>query len=220
MTAPQTCCDDPWEEAYLQFQTAEQEIRKFVKRLRKLGAGEWSRTAEIVELFCGRGNGLHALHRLGFSRVEGVDLSAALVAKYSGPARCHVGDCRQLPFADASKDIAIVQGGLHHLPSVTEDLDRTLREAHRVLRPDGRFVVVEPWLTPFLSFVHRVSENTLARRLSRKIDAFARMAIHEHDTYVQWLAAPDEILSALQRHFMTERRLIGWGKLMFVGRPR
>jgi ubiquinone/menaquinone biosynthesis C-methylase UbiE len=220
LTAPQPSGDNPWEEAYLQFQTAEQEIRKFVKRLRKLGADGWDKSAEVVELFCGRGNGLHALHRLGFCRVEGVDRSAALLTKYAGPATCHVADCRHLPFADASKDIAIVQGGLHHLPTLTEDLDRTLREARRVLRKDGRFVVVEPWLTPFLSLVHRVSENTIARRLSRKIDAFARMAIHEHDTYVQWLGAPAEVLSALERHFIAERRLVGWGKLMFVGRTR
>ena len=218
-TAPPCSGDNPWEEAYLQFQTPEQEIRKFVKRLRKLGVDEWSKTAQVVELFCGRGNGLHALHRLGFSRVEGVDLSAALLAKYSGPAACHVGDCRNLSFPDASRDIAIVQGGLHHLPG-SEDVDRTLQEVRRVLRKDGRFVAVEPWLTPFLSFVHRVSENTMARRLSRKIDAFARMTIHEHDTYVRWLGAPDEILAILDRHFVAERRLLGWGKLMFVGRSR
>ena len=220
MNPPQSSCDNPWEEAYVQFQSPEQEIRKFVRRLRKLGANEWPQTAEIVELFCGRGNGLHALHRLGFSRVEGVDLSAALLAQYRGPAICHVADCRGLPFADASKDIAIVQGGLHHLQTLPEDLDRTLLEARRVLRNDGHLVAVEPWLTPFLSLVHRVSENTIARRLSKKIDAFARMEIHEHDTYVQWLAAPDQILSVFQRHFIADRQSIGWGKLMFVGRKR
>ena len=55
---------DPWEAAYLRFETPEQEIQKFLKRLRKLGAGEWPSGAKIVELFCGRGNGLHALERL------------------------------------------------------------------------------------------------------------------------------------------------------------
>jgi SAM-dependent methyltransferase len=209
-----------WEEAYLQFETADQEIRKFVRRLKALGAPRWDRRAEVVELFCGQGNGLHALQRLGFSRLEGVDLSPRLVARYSGPAVCHVGDCRSLPFPTASKDIAIVQGGLHHLPTVAPDLDRALVEARRVLRPDGRFVAVEPWATPFLSVVHLVSEHPLARRLSRKLDAFARMAIHERDTYVQWLGAPDEILTILHRHFAPEREWIRWGKLMFVGRPR
>ena len=73
---------DPWEAAYLRFETPEQEIQKFMKRLRKLGADEWPRDSEIVELFCGRGNGLHALERLGFRRLEGADLSPRLLAQY------------------------------------------------------------------------------------------------------------------------------------------
>src|SRR5713101_5325649 len=106
---------DPWEAAYLRFEEPEQEIQKFLARLNRLGARQWPRDAEIVELFCGRGNGLVALERLGFTHIEGVDLSPLLVAQYRGPAKCIVGDCRQLPFADRSKDVLIVQGGLHHL---------------------------------------------------------------------------------------------------------
>ena len=79
---PDAFSEDPWEAAYLRFETPEQEIQKFVKRLRKLGVGEWPRDTEIVELFCGRGNGLHASRLLGFTRVEGADLSARLVAQY------------------------------------------------------------------------------------------------------------------------------------------
>src|SRR5712692_72481 len=116
---------DPWEAAYLRFETPEQEIHKFVSRLRKLGADQWPRDAEIVELFCGRGNGLSALESLGFTRLEGVDLSPRLIAQYRGPAKCVVGDCRQLPFADRSKDVLIVQGGLHHLSTLLDDLDQT-----------------------------------------------------------------------------------------------
>jgi hypothetical protein len=62
---------DPWEAAYLAFETPEQEVAKFVSRLRKLGAHDWPKDSQIVELFCGRGSGLVALHRLGFTRIEG-----------------------------------------------------------------------------------------------------------------------------------------------------
>src|ERR1700733_5234439 len=85
---------DPWEAAYLRFETPEQEIQKFIGRLKKLGAEGWPKNAEIVELFCGRGNGLNALERLGFSNVEGVDLSPRLLAQYRGSATCTQGDCR------------------------------------------------------------------------------------------------------------------------------
>src|SRR3982074_3831120 len=149
---------DPWEAAYLVFESPEEEIRKFIKRLTRLGAPQWPRDAEIVELFCGRGNGLLALQRLGFTRMEGVDLSPRLLAQCKGSAKCTVADCRKLPFTDRSKDVLIVQGGLHHLPALPDDLDQTFSEMQRVLRRNGRVMFVEPWRTPFLTFVHLISE--------------------------------------------------------------
>jgi ubiquinone/menaquinone biosynthesis C-methylase UbiE len=217
VTAP---LPDPWEAAYLRFETPEQEIRKFVARLGKLGAATWPRDAEIVELFCGRGNGLTALERLGFTHIEGVDLSPRLIAQYRGPARCFVADCRQLPFADRSKDVLIVQGGLHHLSTLPDDLEKTFSEMQRVLRKDGRVVFVEPWLTPFLKFVHAVSENPLARRLSNKMDALATMIHFERRTYEQWLTQPDLIRKLAHAHFSPVHESFEWGKWNFVGHPR
>src|SRR5713226_6930164 len=181
---------DPWEAAYLRFESPEEEIQKFLGRLARLGASRWPRDAEIVELFCGRGNGLVALQRLGFTRVEGLDLSPRLLAQFKGSAKCRVADCRQLPFADHSKDVLIVQGGLHHLATLPDDLDQTFSEMQRVLRTGGRAVFVEPWLTPFLRFVHTVSENPFARRVSNKMDALATMIQFERRTYEQWLGQP------------------------------
>jgi len=211
--------EDPWEAAYLRFETPEQEIQKFTGRLLKLGAGEWPREAEIVELFCGRGNGLHALHRMGFTRLEGVDLSARLLAQYRGDAKCYVSDCRQLPFADRSKDVLIVQGGLHHLPTLPGDLDQTLKEMQRVLRRDGRLVLVEPWLTLFLKLAHLACTSAVARRLSNKLDALATMIHYERRTYEQWLSQPELILKLVRYYFAPKQQTIAWGKWSFVGTP-
>jgi ubiquinone/menaquinone biosynthesis C-methylase UbiE len=211
---------DPWEAAYLRFESPEEEIQKFIKRLTRLGAPQWPRDAEIVELFCGRGNGLIALQRLGFTRLEGVDLSPRLVAQYRGPAKCIVTDCRQLPFADRSKEVLIVQGGLHHLPALPEDLQQTFAEMRRVLRKEGRAVFVEPWLTPFLKFVHTVSENPLARRVSNKMDALATMIQFERRTYEQWLGQPELIENIARAHFLPVHESFAWGKWNFVGTPR
>jgi ubiquinone/menaquinone biosynthesis C-methylase UbiE len=204
----------------LRFETPKQEIQKFVSRLQKLGAAQWPRNAEIVELFCGRGNGLSALERLGFTHVEGADLSPRLIAQYRGSAKCFVADCRRLPFADRSKDVLIVQGGLHHLPALPEDLEKTFSEMQRVLRKDGRVVFVEPWLTPFLKFVHAVSENPLARRLSNKMDALATMIQFERRTYEQWLTQPDLIRKSARTYFTPIHESFEWGKWNFVGHPR
>jgi ubiquinone/menaquinone biosynthesis C-methylase UbiE len=207
-----------WEEAYRRFETPEQEVRKFRRRLLRLGAFDWPRDAAVVELFCGRGNGLHALESLSFRSLEGVDLSPTLLKEYQGPARTYVGDCRSLPFADRSKDVLVVQGGLHHLLQLPHDLLKTLSEAKRVLRPRGRFVAVEPWSTPFLTLVHALCGLTLVRRLSRKLDALATMIELERPTYENWLSNPAMVSSSLRDMFEAERFGVAWGKLSFVGR--
>jgi hypothetical protein len=94
------------------------------------------------------------------------------------------------------------------------DLERTLAEARRVLRPGGLFLAVEPWRTPFLDLVHGACKNRLARRLSARIDALATMIAHERETYEQWLRHPEAILALLDRYFRTDFRRIAWGKLM------
>jgi ubiquinone/menaquinone biosynthesis C-methylase UbiE len=211
---------DLWELAYSRFETPEEEIRKFVKRLRQMGAEKWPREAEILELFCGRGSGLHALNQLGFTQVEGADLSRSLIAKYKGPAKCYVCDCRQLRFDDRSKDILVIHGGLHHLQMLPEDLQQTLSEINRVLRDNGLLGVVEPWLTPFLSFVHMVCQHRIARRLSNKVDALATMIQYERETYEQWLREAQNILDVFDKFFQADRRSFRWGKFMYVGRKK
>ena len=209
---------DPWESAYLRFETPEQEVRKFVGRLTALGAGGWRRDARVVELFCGRGNGLRALERLQFSRICGVDRSANLLGHCPGNVELLLGDCRDLPLAGGSQDVAIVHGGLHHLPRIPEDFERTIGEVRRVLRGGGRLVAVEPWQTPFLSFVHWLTKRPFARRLSPRLDALATMIELEGETYTKWLDQSRAILAILQSAFRTEVCRARWGKLLYVGR--
>jgi ubiquinone/menaquinone biosynthesis C-methylase UbiE len=209
-----------WEEAYTRFETPEEEIRKFVGRLNKLGQAEWRRDAQIVDIFSGRCNGIRALERLGFTNLEGVDISPNLLSYYDGKARLYTADCRELPFEDNSRDIIIVQGGLHHLPELPQDLDRTLSEVGRVLRSDGRFVMVEPWETPFLRLIHFLSEQKAVRAVSSKFDAFATMTHYERDTYFRWLGKAEEIIDSLKRHFDELYLQKTFGKLFFVGKKR
>lgn len=217
---PELCCDPVWEAAYRRFESPEAEVRKFRQRLRWLGARDWPRSARIVELFCGRGNGLVACERLGFQRLEGVDLSESLLREYRGSATCYLADCRALPFPAASRDIVTVHGGLHHLSRLPEDLDRVLSEARRVLVADGLLAFVEPWRTPFLTLVHALAAQPLACRAWGKLSALETMIRREAGTYQRWLDQPERILSLVSRHFSTVRAQVAWGKLLFLGRKR
>ena len=209
-----------WEDAYLRFETPAEEVRKFTRRLRAAGADAWRRDALILDLFSGRGGGAQALRGLGFRRIIRLDLSPRLLRARGADSDCCVADCRELPIASHTVDIAIVQGGLHHLPRIPDDLSATLREIARALQPGGLFMVVEPWRTPFLEFVHWTCTWPFARRLHSKIDALATMIEHERPTYERWLEQAEEILDVFDRHFVRKHLQIRLGKLRYVGVPR
>ncbi|MCB0358451.1 MAG: bifunctional demethylmenaquinone methyltransferase/2-methoxy-6-polyprenyl-1,4-benzoquinol methylase UbiE [Bdellovibrionales bacterium] len=73
-----------------------------------------------------------------------------------------VGDALQLPFEDQMFDIVSVAFGIRNV----DDVDRCLREMHRVLRPGGRVLVVEfgrPTLPGFSALYRWYSREVLPR---------------------------------------------------------
>ena len=65
-----------WEEAFVSFESPEQERRKFIRRLKGLGVDRWDKELRVLELFCGGGSGLSAWEQMGFENIEGMDISA------------------------------------------------------------------------------------------------------------------------------------------------
>ncbi len=215
-----SCVNDDWENAYNKFETQEEEIQKFIKRFKQLGAEKWDKNAEIASLFCGRGGGLIALERLGFKNLHGVDLSPELLMQYEGPAKLYVADCRDIKFEDNSLDYISIHGGLHHLVKFPEDLETTIKEIHRVLKKDGHFICVEPWMTPFLGFVHFACKQSIFKKIYPKLDALSTMVDLEYPIYDTWLAHPDKILSIYDKYFTTEYKNIEKGKINYSGVKR
>jgi SAM-dependent methyltransferase len=102
------------------------------------------RDRDVLEIGCGMGAMAMGWAQQG-ARVTAVDLSAAGVAQtrrrfalwdLAGDIR--QADARQLPFAAASFDYVYSWGVLHHSP----DLERSVAELMRVLRPGGGFGVM------------------------------------------------------------------------------
>ena len=100
-----------------------------------------------VELGCGGGQGSVGTADLGADPVVGVDFSAKQLRHarhlrdfYGVDATFVQGDVTDLPFADDRFDLASSETVLQMI----EDLDAALREARRVLRPGGVFVVSVP----------------------------------------------------------------------------
>jgi ubiquinone/menaquinone biosynthesis C-methylase UbiE len=141
------------------------------------------------------------------------------LSEYEGPANVHLGDARHLPFEDERYDVVSIQGGLHHL-QLMDDLEQSLSEIRRVLKPQGKLLLVEPWLTPFLRVVHAACESSLCRKAWNKLDALATMIDHERDTYFDWLSRPQPILERLEAVVEFQSVRIGWGKLMLLGVKR
>jgi SAM-dependent methyltransferase len=125
---------------------------------------------DVVDIGCGGGALVRALTARG-ARMVGVEISesqlAAALAQDDGRgARYVVGAAQSLPLDDSSADVAVFMRTLHHVPP-SSMLD-ALREARRVLRPDGLAYVAEP-LTEgdFYELVSLVEDELDVRRAAQ-----------------------------------------------------
>lgn len=97
---------------------------------------------DVLDLGSGSGFYLEATMASGASSATGIDATYAMVKaareRTSGRAKVVQGDLREpLPFSDRAFDLIVASLVLHYL----EDWGPLLREARRVLRNNGRFVL-------------------------------------------------------------------------------
>lgn len=132
--------------------------RKSAVRLARL-----KRSSEVLDLAAGTGDLTLALAEQGRpARILSTDLvpemlevAKAKVAAYEGPTAIEfdVVDAQALPMADESFDVVTVGFGVRNMPDRTANFS----EVFRVLRPGGRYVVLEfsrPLSAPFRALYH------------------------------------------------------------------
>ena len=204
-----------WERAY-------QALKLPKKRSASSRAGSaWSARVtgtdrRILEICCGRGNGLRAWQSSA-SHTRLASISHRGWSRNTGPGVAVIGDARALPLPDASRDVAVVQGGLHHL-FTSADVERTWGKCARSgpQRPDRD----RRALADAISVASCTSSSEqAARRLSVKVDALATMIEEERETYERWLNAPRTHLGLIPRHVVPHSLKRRWGKLVLVGSP-
>ena len=132
-------------------------------RRRAVSLARVQRSSEVLDLAAGTGDLTMALVRRGGpARVVSTDFVPEMLevgrvkaAAYDGATRIEfaVADAQALPFADASFDVVTVAFGVRNMP----DRAANFSEAHRVLTPGGRYVVLEfsrPSFPPFRGLYH------------------------------------------------------------------
>jgi ubiquinone/menaquinone biosynthesis C-methylase UbiE len=102
------------------------------------------RDKDVLEIGCGNGHGAYLLNRGSPRSYIGLDLMEEQIGKARQRYPQHqflILDATDLSqFGEASKDIVIIFGVLHHIPEWRKVID----EVRGVLRPGGSFFVEEP----------------------------------------------------------------------------
>ena len=97
--------------------------------------------ATVLDLACGYGE---FIRHVRAGRKLAVDINADSGSRLGPPIEFHLGPATRLDFlADNSIDFCFTSNFLEHLPSKSVVND-VLAEVHRVLRPGGRFMAMQP----------------------------------------------------------------------------
>ena len=98
----------------------------------------------VLDLGCGGGADVVAYEELGAVSVYGIDSSEAMVEEAKKivrkPELLGVGDIENLSFDEGAFDVVAARFSMHYL----ENFDCAYSEIARVLKPDGKFVIVVP----------------------------------------------------------------------------
>ncbi|MCX8007213.1 MAG: bifunctional demethylmenaquinone methyltransferase/2-methoxy-6-polyprenyl-1,4-benzoquinol methylase UbiE [Coriobacteriia bacterium] len=132
--------------------------RRVAVRMARLDPG-----SEVLDLAAGTGDLTLALARHGRPKSvlstdfvdEMLEVGRRKAERYQGPCQISFAhaDAQSLPFADASFDVVTIAFGVRNLP----DRASNFREVRRVLKPGGRYVILEfsrPPFGPFRALYH------------------------------------------------------------------
>jgi demethylmenaquinone methyltransferase/2-methoxy-6-polyprenyl-1,4-benzoquinol methylase len=194
-----------------------------MERILALGTGPWYRGQALSRaglrpgmrvVDVGVGTGLVASEAVKLtgdpSLVTGVDPSPGMLAQAQVPAGVTLleGRAEALPFADASFDFLSMGYALRHIG----DLAAAFREFHRVLRPGGRFCLLEitaprtRWGRTLMRWYMRSLVPSLALLVGRARNT-RRLWRYYWDT-IEACIPPQQVVEALQAAGFADVRVV------------
>jgi ubiquinone/menaquinone biosynthesis C-methylase UbiE len=148
----------------------------------EVAAGRPPAGASLLDIGTGPGRLLSELAALRPDlRLTGIDLSPSMIAVArerlatlgpDAPIRLDVGDGGQMPYPDQSFDLVVSTVSMHHW----QEPGRVVADAHRVLRPGGRFWVYDFALKRFQVFAASV-EATFGTPPTRDVRWFGPLGL-------------------------------------------
>lgn len=185
--------------------------------------GEWlddDKQANLLDIGCGAGHAsFTAAPRV--AKVTAYDLSEGMVAVVAQEAEkrglsnitCTQGPAEVLPFTDNSFDIVISRYSAHHW----HDIQAALMEIRRVLKPGGRFImmdiatpgkaILDVWLQTIEmlrdpSHIHNYSQGqwlTMVNNRGMVIEKLVGDKLHlEFSSWVARMKTPENIVEAIR----------------------
>ena len=119
--------------------------------------------AEILDYGCGIGSFVEEVSKFGPKKIVGIDISEVSINKAVKRTKelkttvdFIVDNCEKTKFDNNSFDVVYGSGILHHL-----QINKCLDEIHRVLKPNGSLVFIEPLGTnPIINFYRKLTPKS------------------------------------------------------------
>jgi SAM-dependent methyltransferase len=141
-TSSQRLESDEWLETYASEDERLKRKAAMPGKLARIGLATAPRDIRVLDMCCGHGEALQVLHELGFSQLEGIDMTVTDELAADSRFRVTQGDVTRTELPNGSYDWIICIHSLHHL-ATPANVERFVEESWRLLRPGGRLSIVD-----------------------------------------------------------------------------